>query len=240
MHGPFPIDFGEPIPLFPLPMVVLYPHTMLPLHIFERRYRQMVEDALDHEPLADGRVGPPIAMAMKVTAPTAEGCFAETRLRPVVCVGHIVHDETFPDGRHNILVHGTSRAEIVSIEESPQEQLYLKAMLRQLEPPVGESPSPVVRDALRRLLAGERLSRMHAAEAVCSWVDQDDIPLETLLEKISFALIKDEEVRYRLLAEPDCRARARIIHGELERIDRLVSIGDRQNWREWPRHLSWN
>lgn len=221
-------------------MVVLYPQTMLPLHIFERRYRQMVEEALERHPVRDGQVGPPIAMTMKVTTVSVDDCFAETRLRPVVCVGHIVHDEVFADGRHNILVHGTCRARIRSITESPQEQLYLKAMLERIECPGEDTPSPVVRDALKRLIGGERLSRMHAADAVGSWVDQEEIPLETLLEKLSFTLIKDEEVRYQLLAESDCRVRARIIHGELERLDRLVAKGDRQNWRDWPRHLSWN
>jgi Lon protease-like protein len=42
--------------LFPLPNVVLYPHVMQPLHIFEERYREMLEDALAGDKL--------IAMAM--------------------------------------------------------------------------------------------------------------------------------------------------------------------------------
>ena len=36
----------EAIPLFPLPGTVLIPHTMLPLHVFEERYRDMVDDAM--------------------------------------------------------------------------------------------------------------------------------------------------------------------------------------------------
>lgn len=41
------INFGRPIPIFPLGAVLLVPHTRLPLHIFEGRYRQMIGDALD-------------------------------------------------------------------------------------------------------------------------------------------------------------------------------------------------
>jgi hypothetical protein len=39
-------DFSNRCRLFPLPDVVLFPHALLPLHIFEPRYRQMTEDAL--------------------------------------------------------------------------------------------------------------------------------------------------------------------------------------------------
>jgi len=37
------------IPMFPLPSVVFFPHTLLPLHIFEARYRQMLADCLAGE-----------------------------------------------------------------------------------------------------------------------------------------------------------------------------------------------
>ena len=43
LHG---IDFDRPIPIFPLPNAVLLPQVLLPLHIFEPRYRIMTEDAL--------------------------------------------------------------------------------------------------------------------------------------------------------------------------------------------------
>ena len=81
---------------------------------------------------------------------------------------------------------------------------------------------------------------MHASEAVRSWIDREDVPIETLIEMASFVLVKDDCIRYRLLEEPDPSERARIVHSELERIDRLVMIGERQSWRKWPRNLSWN
>ncbi len=45
------MDFApkHPVPVFPLPRLVLYPHTILPLHVFELRYRTMVRDALSGE-----------------------------------------------------------------------------------------------------------------------------------------------------------------------------------------------
>ena len=41
------VNFNKPIPLFPLDSVVLLPQQVMPLHIFEPRYRQMVDEALD-------------------------------------------------------------------------------------------------------------------------------------------------------------------------------------------------
>ncbi|NNF42788.1 MAG: hypothetical protein HKN62_07035, partial [Phycisphaerales bacterium] len=41
------VNFRRSIPLFPLPETVLLPHALLPLHIFEARYRQMVRSCLD-------------------------------------------------------------------------------------------------------------------------------------------------------------------------------------------------
>ncbi len=45
-----PTDFGGTSRLFPLPNLVLFPHVMQPLHVFEPRYREMLQDALtgDH------------------------------------------------------------------------------------------------------------------------------------------------------------------------------------------------
>jgi len=41
------VNFGRPMPVFPLPDAVLLPHAIQPLHVFEQRYRQLVNDCLD-------------------------------------------------------------------------------------------------------------------------------------------------------------------------------------------------
>lgn len=234
------INFDEPVPLFPLRSVVLYPQTLQPLHLFEPRYIQMIE-SIPRIPVDDeDRSRAVIAMAVIDGRPGAEEYVSEPPLRPVVCVGRVLKDETLPDGRHNILMLGICRARIRTLNEPEGDRLFRTARLRPIESMEALGPSPVVRNAMRRLLHGDRLSRMHASEAVRSLIERDDVPVETLVEMASFILMKDEDVRYRLLAEPDPSERARIVHSELERIDRLVSIGDRQAWRDWPRNLSWN
>ncbi len=93
------------LPIFPLPETVLFPHTLLPLHIFEPRYRRMVQDCLDGH-----RV-----LAMALLKPGWEGRFyGQPPVHRVVGAGVIVHDERLPDGRFNIGLKGVAR---VAVEE---------------------------------------------------------------------------------------------------------------------------
>ena len=91
------------IPIFPLPNVVLFPSTLLPLHIFEPRYRAMVEDALDGERL----IG--MVMLRPGWEPDYEGA---PRVYPVGCAGFITHAEPLADGRYNIILRGTQKFRI--------------------------------------------------------------------------------------------------------------------------------
>src|SRR3954469_10817515 len=93
------------IPLFPLPNVALFPAALLPLHIFEPRYRAMVSDALDGERL--------IGMVM-----LRPGWEAHYELAPDVysvgCAGFITHADRLPDGRYNIMLRGLEKFRINS------------------------------------------------------------------------------------------------------------------------------
>jgi Lon protease-like protein len=93
------------IPIFPLPDVVLFPSTLLPLHVFEPRYRQMVEDAL----AGDRR----IAMAVLRSGWESE-YYGRPPVHPVAGAGEIVQHERLADGRFNILLRGTMRVGIVT------------------------------------------------------------------------------------------------------------------------------
>ena len=240
MSNTFLIDFDQPIAVFPWHSVILYPQTVHHLHIHERRYQQLVEDSVERSPTGEAQHGAPIALAVTEQGSSMADLCSPQALRPVACIVRILQDEKHPDGRHDIFVHGICRAQIREVQEPDDKRRYRTATMRPIESCYAESPSPVVRESLKRLLKGGRLSRMTAANAIRDWIDRDDVPIETLLEMASFILVKDDVVRYRLLAEPDPSERARIIHSELEHIDRIVSLCDRQKWRDWPKNLSWN
>jgi len=94
------------LPLFPLP-TVLFPGALMPLHIFEPRYRAMVRDALEsHRALA----------VVLVTDPEALDAHGHPQIARVAGAGVIVDHTELPSGRFNILVRGRAR---VQLEELP-------------------------------------------------------------------------------------------------------------------------
>ena len=90
------------VPLFPLPGAVLFPDTVLPLHIFEPRYRRMVEDVR----AGDGR----IAIAL-LRQGWEEGYEGRPAIHDVGTVGRIRDLEPLPDGRFNLALVGLQRVE---------------------------------------------------------------------------------------------------------------------------------
>jgi Lon protease-like protein len=214
-----------------LPDTVLLPHAVLPLHIFELRYRQMIDDVIEGTQQ--------VAMATFNNKDWKAHYHGSPPLRPAVCVGHIVQHESMSDGRHNILLHGVCRARIRQMIEPNGERRYRLARLTPLE--TGEGP-PMdnVRKALQRLLQSPRLRRLRSIDTVVQWFDRDDVSTHALLELIGFALVHDTEMKYRLLEEGSPLRRAQILKRELTNLDLLVHVADRQAYREWPKGMSWN
>jgi uncharacterized protein len=161
------------IPLFPLPNVALFPAALLPLHIFEARYRAMVEDALDGERL----------IGMVMLRPGWEPHYERTpEVYPVGCAGFITHADRLPDGRYNIMLRGLEKFRIVG-ERGAREgvQLYRMAQIESIAEAPIERGSPAVLDARRRLerLIAKRLQRS-ADESI-----PKDIPDEDLIHAIA-------------------------------------------------------
>jgi hypothetical protein len=96
--GEFPTRFA----IFPLPNVVLFPGTYLPLHIFEPRYRAMTEAAL----AGDSVIG------MILLRPDADAMAARAPIFSVGCAGRIVEHRRLADGRFQLLLYGARRFRI--------------------------------------------------------------------------------------------------------------------------------
>ncbi len=227
------VNFGRPMPLFPLPDTVLLPHAVLPLHIFEPRYCRMMEDVLDG--------ARQIAIASFNDKDWKAHYHGRPPLRPAVCVGHIVQDEALAGGNYHILLHGVCRARIRQVLEADGERPYRMARLSPLER-VEQLPLPMrgIRRRLRSLLESPQLSHLRSVETVVQWFDHKDVTTHALLELIGFALLHDTETRYRLLQESSPIERAKVIHRELRRLDGLIRVAQRQDFKSWPKGMSWN
>src|SRR3954453_13428604 len=78
----------DAVPLFPLPNVVLFPRAVLPLHIFEERYKTMTADALQ----GDRQI------AMALLQPGWErDYYQKPAINQVVCIGTVLTHERLPD-----------------------------------------------------------------------------------------------------------------------------------------------
>lgn len=226
------VNFGKPIPIFPLGQVTLLPHAVLPLHIYEPRYRQMIERVLD----GSGQ----LAMAVldqDAWAPDA----APPAIKPAVCVGQIVQHERLIDGRYNILLQGVCRARVEHEEPPAHGRLYRQAVLRPID--VSEFDHAELeseRQRLRWMLTETPLMRLCAASKVAECLSRDDAPTAAVLELIGVTLLTDDGVRYRLLEEGDPTVRAALIEDELDRLRALLARAERQIDPAAPKGVWWN
>ena len=109
-------------PIFPLPEVTLFPGTLLPLHIFEARYRAMVGDALAR----DRRI------CMVQLEPGYEASYAgKPPVRAVGGLGEIVSCERLATGRYDLVLRGEARVRIV--QERPTDTLYRVVVAQRIE-----------------------------------------------------------------------------------------------------------
>jgi Lon protease-like protein len=112
----------DTLPLFPLPLVLL-PNELLPLHIFEPRYRQMLKDIeLGRNLFGVTFFDPKEALIDRPTAETI-GCAAEVN-----------ESQTLPDGRSNIIAHGVIRYRLIDYTDTGSPYLTAKVKFFEDEP----------------------------------------------------------------------------------------------------------
>jgi Lon protease-like protein len=121
------VSLPEILSVFPLTGVLLLPGTRLPLHIFEPRYRNMVQDALGAEGVF-GMIQP--FAPQKDNLPQAGTERAMPDLYDIGCAGHIERWEKSSDGRYMVQLRGISRFRI-------KEELSLERGYRRVRPDYG-------------------------------------------------------------------------------------------------------
>jgi uncharacterized protein len=115
------------IPLFPLPNVVLFPRTPMPLYIFEERYRTMVREAI---------AGSGELVIALLRGGSEQGYTGLSSVYTVACLGKIESYEELEDGKYNIVVIGLQRVRILrEIQHSP----YRMVEVEKLESSAGNS-----------------------------------------------------------------------------------------------------
>ena len=201
-------NFDGTVRLFPLPNVVLFPRVIQPLHIFEPRYKQMVEDALDDNGL----------IALCLLRPSAG--FGANNVVPIfseICIGKIIQEERFPDGRFNLLLQGVSRAKI--IKEVNDGKLYRTAKVEILDdvPLASEENANRIRTKLLKRMT-KWFTQQPSAKAQLDRLVQSDLSLGNLCDVFSFALPLSVDLKILLLQLVNIEDRAMLLLEVIEQM----------------------
>lgn len=144
LPSPSPGSPAKPVvPVFPLPHLFLFPGGVLPLHVFEPRYRQMIEDLLD-------RPGRLVLGTILDDAVDADG---KPCIHPIAGLGEIGRHERLPDGRFLIWLVGLARVRLTEVES---DRLYRRVAI---EPVVEVDVPPHEVPALRARVQEALLQR---------------------------------------------------------------------------------
>ncbi|MDC0712813.1 LON peptidase substrate-binding domain-containing protein [Stigmatella sp. ncwal1] len=199
------VEASESLKVFPLPSAVLLPHSVLPLHIFEPRYRELVRDALAGDQV----------MALAQLEPGWEPRYGERpAMQPVMCAGVIVWHEALEEGRYNILLQGVCRARLVT--ELPAERLYRQVHVELLPDSNYHGPEE---EQLRQAV-------FELAGRIPPSFSEGLLPAVaragggTLADVVGAAVIPEPERRQALLAELDVRQRLKVV---LEEVGELIA-----------------
>jgi Lon protease-like protein len=216
-----PARVPELVPVFPLPEAVLFPRQVLPLHIFEPRYRTMVADALAGEK----------AIAIALLKPKYERYYFTSRapIHPLVGVGRIVAAEKLDDGKFNILLRGEARATVL---EELAGRPYRLARIQTVESSCNSSPA--IRAQLRRdLLEAIRQQLATEADACGHYLHLFEAPLSLgeLADLIAGRLPVAGELRQRLLAEVEACARVKMLLGHIHTLGTVARNARRADQR---------
>ena len=187
------------LPLFPLPGVVFLPGTLLPLHVFEPRYRKLVRDCLD----GDSIFAVPLLR---------EGWQSDYEGRPPVYevsgVGRVVRSQTLPDGRYNLLVLGIGRVRIE--EELATDEPYRLARAVPLSDRVLDGAQERLRGMIDqlRLVSGQiMVAHPTLATDLRRVLEGADSPAQ-LVDMLGHLVLREADERQRFLEVDDLLARA--------------------------------
>ncbi len=158
------VAFSGMVPVFPLPEVVFFPGVSLPLHVFEPRYRAMVEDV---------RAGEGLIAVATLLPGWEDDAGGAPRFHPLATIGRMEDVRRLDDGRFVLRLQGLERARL---EEEFTSLPYRKAQARVVPDLAVDEADPEIVELKARLLAaygylaqlvgGARRARLIPVEAV--------------------------------------------------------------------------
>jgi Lon protease-like protein len=200
------------IPLFPLPQVVWFPESVLPLHVFEPRYRAMLNDCLaTHGAMV-------VAQIIGGEDEHGRPCIA-----PIAGGGIVIEHHELPDGRSNIVLLGQARLRLEELEPADARpyRMARATILEDLEVKVPEHDRTALVAAATMFATEVRKHDPHFTFKMPATLDAAHVA-----DQCAFQLIVDAAARQAMLEELDPRVRVEMVlsqlalqHGAMMRTD---------------------
>ena len=193
--------------------MVLFPHTLLPLHIFEPRYRAMTADCLAR----DRRL---VVAGLK--AGYEPDYYGRPPVHAVAGAGRIIQCERLASGRFNMILRGEGRVRLA--RELPTDTLYRVVEAHELPEEGADDPEvPGLVDLVKRTCR-------HILQAVKRATAEMDVLTEAgdpavLADQVASALIPTPAVRQALLEETNVERRLRRLLAELSTLLKQLRDG---------------
>jgi ATP-dependent Lon protease len=209
-----PEHFSGRARLFPLPNLVLFPHVIQPLRVFEPRYVDLLHEALEGDRL----------IAMALLEPGWEQDYeGRPPVAPVACLGRVLTwqaTQPKPNLQYNLLLVALTRVRIV--RELPPERSFREAeveVVSEVYSPGKDAGRPALQASLISAFQ-EMLPRVDDACELFNQVSSKNVSLATLTDVISYALDLDVRAKQSLLEEANVDLRAEALLAHLKRAAR--------------------
>lgn len=200
------------LPIFPLPNVVLFPGALLPLHVFEPRYRELVREVLAGRRLMGiVRLKPGFEQDYEGRPPVFDVCG----------VGAVIDSVEHADGRFDITLRGLARARI--LEELPPSRAFREVRLQELID--GFSDASVTSAWQRKLISLWSALAPKLPESVRDLraLTRGAEGAGAYADRLAAALVGDPDTSQRLLSETDPTERLRLLAEKLQDVHDSVA-----------------
>jgi len=198
-----PDQFSGNARVFALPNLVMFPHVMQALHIYETRYRAMLEEAIEDDRL----------IALGVLAPGWEQNYeGRPTLRSTACLCRVATHQRTPEGTYNVLLLGVRRLRLV--RELPPKKLFRVVESEIMDDFLPDDEPPDAAAQLQQELLAAFKRAMPKIPDAYEQLDQllgSQITLGMLADIVAYTIDLDLEWKMRLLAECNVFQRTRLL-----------------------------
>ena len=195
-----PDHFNNEVRLFPLRDLVLFPSNVQPLHIFEERYREMLEDAMMTDKL--------IAMATLEPDTDPQEHYSRPAIAETICIGQVANCEKTDQGTYNLLLVGLKRAVIE--DELPPQRSFRQAKIKILDDDVAQQLQPHEKTLANAIV--DRIQRLApSSREMLNALKERELTLAELTDILAFHINLGTPTKLKLLSEVSAERRANMM-----------------------------